>query len=86
MTTKFGNNPAVLSQIFQIAADRLSESLYDNKTAVTNHCYFYEEIKIRSNSGNACYHSVQNIVSYGLQSIKKRKNRSKCKDANKQEL
>jgi hypothetical protein len=76
--TKHGNNPAVLYQIFQVAGDRLSESLYDNKTAVTNNLYVYTEIKIRSNSGNACYYSDQNILSYGMQSIKKR---NKSKDA-----
>jgi hypothetical protein len=32
-------------------------------TAVTDQNCKYEEIKSRLNSGNACYHSVQNILS-----------------------
>jgi hypothetical protein len=32
-------------------------------TTVTNQNLILEEIKRRSNSGNACYHSVQNILS-----------------------
>jgi hypothetical protein len=71
MSTKHGNNPAVLFEIFEIARDRVSESLYENKTTVTNHCYVYAEIEIRSISGNVCYHSMQIILSYDLQSIKK---------------
>jgi hypothetical protein len=33
---------------------------------VTDQNYFQEEIKIRLNSGNACYHSVWNILSFHL--------------------
>jgi hypothetical protein len=32
-------------------------------TTVTNQCLIQEEIKRRMNSGNACYHSVQNLLS-----------------------
>jgi hypothetical protein len=33
---------------------------------VTNQNCIHEEIKRRLNSGNACYHSVQNLLSSGL--------------------
>jgi hypothetical protein len=33
---------------------------------VTNQNFIHEEIKSRLNSGNACYHAVQNILSSGL--------------------
>ena len=36
-------------------------------TAVTNGNYIQEEIKSRLKSGNACYHSVQNLLSSSLQ-------------------
>jgi hypothetical protein len=39
-------------------------------TTVTNKNLIQEEIKRRSNSGNACYHSVQNLLSSRLQSKK----------------
>jgi hypothetical protein len=35
-------------------------------TTVTNKNLFQEEIKKRLNSGNACYHSVQNLLSFHL--------------------
>jgi hypothetical protein len=35
------------------------------KTTIHQHC-MYEEIKSRLNSGNACYHSVQNLLSSRL--------------------
>jgi hypothetical protein len=35
-------------------------------TTVTNQNFIQEEIKWRLNSGNACYHSVQNIMSSWL--------------------
>jgi hypothetical protein len=35
-------------------------------TTVTNQDLIQEEIKRRLNSGNACYHSVQNLLSSGL--------------------
>jgi hypothetical protein len=37
-------------------------------TTVTNQNLIKEEIKRRLNSGNACYHSVQNLLSSQLQS------------------
>ena len=37
-------------------------------TSLTNQNSTQEEIKNRLNSGNACYHSVQNLLSYSLQS------------------
>jgi len=43
-------------------------------TTVTNQNYIAEEIKSRLMSGNACYHSVQNILSFRLLS-KNLKNR-----------
>jgi len=35
-------------------------------TALTTHNSIHEEIKIRLNSGNACNHSVQNLLSSSL--------------------
>jgi hypothetical protein len=35
-------------------------------TAVTNQNLIQEQIKRRLNSGNVCYHSVQNLLSFGL--------------------
>jgi hypothetical protein len=36
------------------------------RTTLTNKNYFHEEIKSRLKSGNACYHSVQNLLSSSL--------------------
>jgi hypothetical protein len=36
-------------------------------TTVTNENLIQEEIKRRLNSGNACYHSIQNLLSCGNQ-------------------
>jgi hypothetical protein len=36
------------------------------ETAVTDKSYIHEEIKSRLNSGNACYHSLQGILSSSL--------------------
>ena len=35
-------------------------------TTLRNQNSFQEEIKNRLKSGNACYHSVQNLLSYSL--------------------
>jgi hypothetical protein len=35
-------------------------------TKITNQNLIQEEIKRRVNSGNACYHSVQNLLSFHL--------------------
>jgi hypothetical protein len=35
-------------------------------TTLTNQNDIHDEIKSRINSGNACYHSVQNLSSYHL--------------------
>jgi len=35
-------------------------------TTLTNQNYIQEEIKSRFKPGNACYHSVQNLLSYSL--------------------
>jgi hypothetical protein len=35
-------------------------------TTITNQSLIQEEIKLRLNSDNACYHSVQNILSSRL--------------------
>jgi hypothetical protein len=47
-------------------------------TTLTNQNSFMEEIKSKLNSGNACYHSVQNLLSYSFLSknIKIRKYRT----------
>jgi len=42
------------------------EELKHLETALTNHSSIQEEIKSRLNSGNACYHSVQNLLSSSL--------------------
>jgi len=36
------------------------------KTSLMNQTSIQEEIKSRLKSGNACYHSVQNLLSYRL--------------------
>jgi len=35
-------------------------------TTLTNQDFIQEEIKSRLNSGNACYHSVRNLLSFSL--------------------
>jgi len=35
-------------------------------TTLTNKNYIQEEIKCRLNLGNACYYSVQNLLSFNL--------------------
>jgi hypothetical protein len=35
-------------------------------TTVTNNNLIHEDIKTRLNSGNACYHSVPNLLSFHL--------------------
>jgi hypothetical protein len=50
-------------------ANRLFEHLAQFKylgTTTTNHNFIQEEIKMRLNSGNACYHSVQQLLSSRL--------------------
>jgi hypothetical protein len=39
-------------------------------TAVTNQNLIQEEIKMRLNSDNACYHSVQNLISSAAEKLK----------------
>jgi len=45
--------------------ERVKEFKYLKK-ALTNKDYAQEEIKRKLNSGNACYHSVQNFLSSNL--------------------
>ena len=45
--------------------ERVEEFKYFG-TTLTNQNYIQEEIKSRLNSGNACYHSVQNLLSSNL--------------------
>ena len=45
--------------------ERLEEFKYLG-TTLTNQNYIQEEIKGRLKSGNACYHSVQNLLSSSL--------------------
>jgi hypothetical protein len=42
------------------------EEVKDLGTTLTGQNFIQEEIKSRLNSGNACYHSVQNSLSYSL--------------------
>ena len=41
-------------------------------TNLTNQNYIQEEIKSRMKSGNTCYHSLQNLLSYSLLSKNKK--------------
>jgi hypothetical protein len=45
--------------------ERVEELKYLGKL-VTNKNYIQEQIKSRPKSGNACYHSVQNVLSSSL--------------------
>jgi hypothetical protein len=45
--------------------ERVEESKYLG-TILTNQNYIQEEVKSRLKSGNACYHSVENFVSYSF--------------------
>jgi len=42
------------------------ERVEELRTILTNQNSIQEEIKSRLKSGNACYHSVQNLLSYSL--------------------
>ena len=42
------------------------ERVEELRTILTNQNSIQEEIKSRMKSGNACYHSVQNLLSYSL--------------------
>jgi hypothetical protein len=51
-------------------ANRLFENVSQMKyliMTVTNQNYIQEESKRRLNSGNACHHTVQNLLSYNIQ-------------------
>jgi len=48
-----------------ISLERVEESKYWG-TTLTNQYFIQEEIKSKLKSGNACYHSVQNLLSSSL--------------------
>jgi hypothetical protein len=48
--------------------ERVEEFKYLGKT-ITNQNFIHKVIKSRTKSGNACYHSVQNLLSSTLLSI-----------------
>ena len=52
-------------EIDNISFERVEEFKY-LVTTLTNQNSIQEEIKSRLKSGNACYHSVQNLLSYSL--------------------
>jgi hypothetical protein len=56
MQIKFG------TKIGNISFESVSQFIYFGMK-ITNQKLFQEEIKRRLNSGNACYHSVQNLPS-----------------------
>jgi hypothetical protein len=53
-----------------IALERLRTQFKYLGTTVTNQNLIQEEMKRRLNSGNACYHSVQNLLSSRMLSKK----------------
>jgi hypothetical protein len=58
-------NRAVISKGF-LSTSEVSESVFRKLKQERNQNYIQEEIKGRLKSGNACYHSVQNLLSYSL--------------------
>jgi hypothetical protein len=52
-------------KIDNISFERVEQCRYFGST-VTNQNFIQEEIKCRLNVGNACYHSVQNLLSSSL--------------------
>ena len=51
---------------FDINSSERAEEFRYLGTTLTNQNSFQEEIKNRLKSGNACYHSVQNVLSSSL--------------------
>jgi len=56
-------------KIVNSSFERVEEFKY-LRTTLMNQSFIHEEFKIRLKSGNACYHSVQNLLSSSLQSKK----------------
>jgi len=52
-------------KIDNVSFARVEEFIYLG-TTLTNQNFIQEEIKGRLNSGNACYHLMQNLLSFSL--------------------
>jgi len=68
----------LLSSLFLFLLHKNVEQFRYLETILTNKYVIYEEIKSRLKSGNACYYSVQNLLSSSLQSKDATTEKSAC--------